>query len=145
MPPRPARNPPERPAPVDPRGERRARALEAPLDVRVRPDPRFPRLEVRNPVRQTRYDVLLPDYPEREGAFCTCADFAHRTAGTCKHLEAAWIWIGEHPNEFPPSGAGEAVASEGWASVDRQLRAQGKSRAPLPQRYRIAGAALFRR
>ncbi|MCI4339848.1 MAG: hypothetical protein L3J73_01075, partial [Thermoplasmata archaeon] len=71
------------------RTQRRVRALESPLDVRPRPDGRFVRLEVRNPVPGTRYDVLLPAFPDRSGGFCTCTDFARRGIGTCKHLEAA--------------------------------------------------------
>lgn len=118
---------------------RRSRALEEPLDVRPRGDAPFPELEVRNPVRQTRYRVLLPAWPSRESAMCLCTDFARRGLGTCKHLEAAWNWLAFHPEPLPvrederPSGA--------WAKVDqarRELLRSGK-----PQTVRRAGEVLF--
>jgi len=124
------------------RAERRVRAIESPLDVRPRPDPRFVRLEVRNPVHDTRYDVALPAYPEREGGFCSCTDFARRGIGTCKHLEAAWLWVQEHSPEIPPR-AEETPTAADWAAIDRALRLQGKSREADPLRVRIGGAALL--
>ncbi len=136
---RPPRSAP-REDPAEAATDRRTRALEEPLDVLVRPDPRFLRLEVRNPARGTRYTVVLPAYPSRDGGFCTCTDFARRDLGTCKHLEAAWIWASEHPEEAsaprprpPPSRA--------WPEIDRRLRMAG--RGPLtPTRLRAAGAVL---
>jgi hypothetical protein len=79
------------------RRARRTRAVEEPLDVRPRDDLPFPSLEVSNPLHQTRYRVLLPGYPARDGAMCTCTDFARRGIGTCKHLEAGWIWLEANP------------------------------------------------
>ena len=32
-------------------------------------------------MRQTRYRVFLPGYPDRDGALCTCTDFARRGIG----------------------------------------------------------------
>jgi len=122
--------------------ERRVRALESPLDVRPRPDDRFVRLEVRNPVHDTRYDVVLPAYPSREGGFCTCTDFARRGIGTCKHLESAWIWVTEHPSEVPFGGPNAAPLPD-WAEIDKALNVQAKSRLPDPVRLRIGGAALL--
>jgi hypothetical protein len=124
------------------RTDRRVRALENPLDVRLRFDPRFVRLEVRNPAHDTRYDVVLPTYPEREGGFCTCTDFARRGIGTCKHLEAAWLWVAEHYPEIPPLPSEPSRSSE-WAAIDQGLKAQARSRAPDPLRFRIGGAALL--
>jgi hypothetical protein len=138
--PTPSRIPPE--GEEQARAERRVRALENPLDVRVRPDARFVRLEVRNPVHDTRYDVVLPAYPEREGGFCTCTDFARRGIGTCKHLESAWLWIGQHPEEVP-GRATEPTHAADWSEIDRCLKVQSKSRQPDPIRYRIGGAALL--
>ncbi len=141
----PERASPSRKSPdgeAEARTERRVRALENPLDVRPRPDPRFVRLEVRNPAHGTRYDVLLPSFPDREGGFCTCTDFARRGIGTCKHLESAWLWAAEHP-EGPGPTPKEASHAADWAEIDRRLRAQGRSRALDPIRYRLAGSALF--
>lgn len=137
---RSARPPPE--AEEQARTERRVRALENPLDVRIRADPRFVRLEVRNPVHDTRYDVLLPAYPEREGGFCTCTDFARRGVGTCKHLESAWLWVSEHFEEVPKL-LPEPTHDPEWAVIDRALKTQAKSREPDPLRFRIGGAALL--
>ncbi|MCI4361112.1 MAG: hypothetical protein L3J91_05360 [Thermoplasmata archaeon] len=142
---------PERPRPPVPipqgdreraRDERRVRALENPLDVRARPDERFVRLEVRNPVHGTRYDVVLPAYPGREGGFCTCTDFARRGIGTCKHLESVWLWVGEHADDVvvPPEKPRTPLD---WAPIDRALKAQARSQLADPLRYRLAGAALF--
>jgi hypothetical protein len=138
--PRPSRPPPADGS-ADPAADRRARALEEPLDVTFRPDPRFLRVEVRNPSRGTRYTVVLPSFPAREGGFCTCTDFARRGLGTCKHLEAAWIWTGEHAPEAnsprPPAPVGR-----GWAEIDRRTRGTGKG--PLtPITLRLPGAALL--
>jgi len=124
------------------RAERRVRALENPLDVRPRPDPRFVRLEVRNPVHDTRYDVVLPAYPSRDGGFCTCTDFARRDIGTCKHLEAAWLWAEGHPQEVPAVPEERSHAAE-WNDIDRRLKGQQRSRLADPLRYRLAGASLF--
>ena len=125
------------------RAERRVRALETPLDVRPRPDPRFVRLEVRNPAHGTRYDVVLPAYPDREGGFCGCSDFGRRGIGTCKHLEAAWIWVTDHPDEVPARVPGPDLG-EVWEEIDRGLKQQARARQPDPVRYRIAGAVLAR-
>jgi hypothetical protein len=131
----------ERPA-EELRAERRTRALETPLDLRLRADPRFVHLEVRNPIRRTHYDVLFPAYPARDGGFCTCTDYARRGVGTCKHLEAAWLWLAEHPPApTPPAEPGEPVPGL-WDEVDRRLRGLGRSRLPEPIRVRWAGAAL---
>jgi hypothetical protein len=106
-----------------------------------RPDPRFLRLEVRNPSRGTRYTVVFPTYPDRDGGFCTCTDFARRDLGTCKHLEAAWIWAREHADEAgaprPPTPANRC-----WAEIDRRLRASGRG-ALNPMTLRQPGAALL--
>ena len=116
--------------------------METPLDVRPKPDGRFVRLEVRNPVHYTRYDVVLPAYPSREGGFCTCADFARRGIGTCKHLESAWLWAEGHASEVPEVPTEPSHAVE-WTAIDRRLHRQAESRAPDPVRIRIGGSALF--
>ena len=100
------------------------------------------RLEVRNPVPGTRYDVLLPEFPLRSGGLCTCTDFARRGIGTCKHLEAAWLWLEAHP-EGPPPAPPEGSESATWSEIDQRLRAAARSTKPDPIRYRLAGATLL--
>jgi hypothetical protein len=121
--------------------ERRSRALEEPLDVRPRPGSPYARFEVRNPRRRTRYLVLLPEYPDRQGAFCSCSDFGRRGIGTCKHLEAVLLWRSENPGE----GDAAPRPFDGgplWAEVDRRLASLGPDASPDPIRYRRPGEAL---
>jgi hypothetical protein len=123
------------------RAERRSRALEELLDVRPEPGPPgILTLAVRNLKRQTHYTVFVPAYPDRAGAFCGCVDFARRDLGTCKHLEAAWLWLEDHPEArtVPPLPA----AGPRWATVDRRLRHLPTS-GPSARRIRYAGGALL--
>ena len=129
--------------------ERRVRALEEPLDVRRLAGP-YPRLEVRNPIRGTHYTVHLPADHDPDGAMCTCADFARRGLGTCKHIEAARRWLDERPEErADPTGRTEAdrtAAAEGlWRRVDRRRAsiASGPRRSPAA-RLREPGTELTR-
>lgn len=126
------------------RAERRLRALETPLDVRYRPDPRFVRLEVRNPVHRTRYEVLLPAFPDASTGFCTCTDYAKRGIGTCKHLEAVRLWLEEHPGEVTrlPGHRGNAGRAL-WAEVDRRIRSLEHAHGLDPRVLRYAGSALL--
>ena len=128
--------------PVAARAERRSRALEEPLDVRARADARFLHLEVANPVRKTRYDVVFPEFPSRESPFCTCTDFARRGIGTCKHIEAARIWLAEPGRELPtpPRTAPGALI---WEEIDRRERGRLRRKDPAPRRIRYAGDALL--
>lgn len=103
------------------RAERRARALEEPLDVRPEQTIPFLALEVRNPMRNSHYRVLVPAYPSREGALCSCPDFARRGIGTCKHLEAVWLYLERSPPTTPIRRAEPRATSELWAEIDRRL------------------------
>lgn len=105
--------------------ERRLRSLAEPLDVRLRASDPYPRLEVRNPVHRTRYLTLLPGFPDRQPALCTCTDFARRGLGDCKHIEAAWHWLTTRPagdRATTPDREGPSP-SEVWERVDRRLEA----------------------
>lgn len=130
-----------RPDPAGARAERLARAIDEPFDVRPVPGLPTRALEVRNPVRKTHYLALLPAYPDRVGSLCTCPDFARRGIGTCKHLEAAFLWLQEHPEDGvaelpgPPSGV--------WRAVDRALEESRRSQEPDALKYRRPGAVLF--
>ncbi|MGI0131377.1 MAG: hypothetical protein ACREDE_04230 [Thermoplasmata archaeon] len=124
--------------------ERRNRAIEEPLDVRLRSARPYPLLEVRNPIRGTGYLVMLPEFPGRSVALCTCTDFARRGLGTCKHIEAGVRWLAEHPGETPlrPEGTGPR-SSALWKKVDQRLAVSRKDPTPPSRRWRRAGALLF--
>ncbi|HEV8049609.1 MAG TPA: hypothetical protein VGP88_03345 [Thermoplasmata archaeon] len=130
---------PVRPAPLE-RAERRTRALEEPLDVRPEPGPPgVLTLAVRNLRRQSHYTVYVPSYPDRTGVFCGCVDFARRDLGTCKHLEAAFLWLADHPGErraAPPLGAAPI-----WGAIDRRAR-HLPTGGPASGKIRYVGGAL---
>ena len=111
----------------------------------MRPEPGPPAivtLGVRNLNRQTHYTVYVPAYPDRTGAFCGCVDFARRDLGTCKHLEAAWLWLADHPEaRSAPSGPSAAPL---WAAIEHRLRCPSGP-APSSLRIRYVGGALLGR
>jgi len=129
---------------ADELSERRSRALEEPLDLRLRQREPYPLVEVRNPLHGTTYLVMRPAYPDREPALCTCTDFARRGLGTCKHIEAVDRWLRTHADRPAHLVSKPAVSpSQVWEEVDRRLERTGKSRRPESLRIREAGAALF--
>lgn len=140
---------PRRPKPstsdADAVTERRARAIEEPLDVQLRTAEPYPLLEVRNPIRRTAYLVMLPEYPSRSSALCTCTDFARRGLGTCKHIEAGLRWLSEHPDAPPlrPGADDAARTARLWKKLDLRAGAASKDPAPPSRRWRRAGATLF--
>ena len=124
--------------------ERKARAIEEPLDVRLRTRDPYPILEVRNPLHGTLYLVLLPEHPDRSGALCTCTDFARRGLGTCKHLEAGTRWIREHEDATPLVRERAPARSPAlWKEIDRRLGHLATAGGPESLRVRRPGAALF--
>jgi hypothetical protein len=127
--------------------ERRARAIEEPLDVRLRTAAVYPILEVRNPLHGTVYLVLLPEFPSIESAFCTCTDFARRGLGTCKHIEAGHRWLMDHPDATPLLPPGRVLRQRPgvWKEIDRRLAALPNDTGPESRRYRRPGQALFAR
>ncbi len=88
---------------------------------------------------------MLPEFPARSSALCTCTDFAKRGLGTCKHIEAGVRWLADHPNPPPlkPGGGDAARTMRVWKKVDQRLGGAGKDPAPPSQRWRRAGATLF--
>lgn len=144
--PRPTWPPARPPAPRDEReekAERRARAFEEPLDLRRHPGSYYPMLDVRNPMHDTHYTVMLPEYPDRSSALCTCADFARRGLGTCKHVEAALRWLHFHPQEAARASGGPERSDALWPEIDRRLRVEATDPAPIALRLRAPGALLF--
>ena len=128
----------------DARAERKSRAIEEPLDVRPRDDSVYPSFEVRNPIRKTRYRVLWPEFPERGTALCTCTDFARRAVGTCKHLEAVWLWV-DRNGWAPRSALPNASESTGrlWKRIDEAMGSV--SVAPGSVEWRRPGRILVER
>lgn len=127
------------------RYDRIARAVTERLQVRPVSGEPFWVLAVRNPVHHTHYQVCLPELPDQgEAQFCSCADFARRGIGTCKHVEAALAWLETHPERERPTAT--ARGSEAvWRAVDAAgLAAEGSSR-PLAIRWRLPGAVLLER
>ena len=125
------------------RQARHDRALSEPLDVRPRFDLPFPSLEVRNPEHQTHYRVLLPGYPEPEGGLCPCPDFGRRGVGTCKHLEAAWMYLSDHPIPSPAVTIREPPMVDAWATIERRLKEQSGPGLDPRSRVRAASRLLF--
>jgi len=124
--------------------DRRARAIEEPLDVRLRTREPYPILEVRNPLHGTLYLVLLPEYPERASSLCTCTDFARRGLGTCKHLEAGARWLLSHPEAQPLMARSQGVRGDSaWKEIDRRLAQIRTGSGPDSLRLRRPGATLF--
>lgn len=136
--PRAPRAPESSPTAAAAREERRARALEEPLDVRVKSRELYPLLEVRNPIHRTAYLVMFPEFPSRAPALCTCTDFARRGLGTCKHIEAGFRWLDAHPDARPPTTT-RAVARppNPWPEIERRAK-------ELPAPGRLTGRELSR-
>jgi hypothetical protein len=125
--------------------ERRSRAVEEPLDIFLLAREPFPLLEVRNPLHRTSYRVMIPIFPDRSVALCTCSDFARRGLGTCKHIEAAGRWLERHPNA-PPAGPGPVTDSGSvWEEIDRKALATRSAALPDSLAWREAGATLYER
>ena len=124
--------------------DRRARAIEEALDVRLRTRDPYPLLEVRNPLHGTGYLVMLPDFPGRESALCTCTDFARRGLGTCKHIEAGLRWLTDHPEALPlPRRDRGGPRTAGlWKKIDQRESALSRDPAPPGVRWRRPGALL---
>lgn len=91
---------------------------------------------------------MLPEFPARTSALCTCEDFARRGLGTCKHIEAAYRWKTEHP-EVPPLLTRDRPASRTrgvWREVDRRLAgALARTEAADLRKWRRAGTVLYDR
>jgi hypothetical protein len=122
--------------------ERRSRAVEEPLDVALLSREPFPILEVRNPLHRTVYRVMLPAFPDRTIALCTCTDFARRGLGTCKHIEAGGRWLERHPSAPAASPIAALDPALVWAEIDRRLGLREEGKRPESLRLRLPGDAL---
>jgi hypothetical protein len=88
--------------------------------------------------RGTRYRVLLPEAPAREGAQCSCPDFLTRGLGTCKHVEATLAHLALNPLR-PAPPAGPALPTVPWSEVeeayDALFRAGGSGPSEAGRRF----------
>jgi hypothetical protein len=96
---------------------------------------------VRNPRHRSHYTLYVPVYPDRTGTFCGCVDFARRDLGTCKHIEAAWLWLADHPEAIRGDPDPDPAAGL-WTAIDRRLRHPRVSDPPSG-RVRHAGEVLL--
>lgn len=147
MPARRSARRPARPASAEERvrltEERRHRAQEELFDIAVRRDRPPSVVEVRNPLRETRYRVYLPAGSGDGPIACECTDFAQRGLGTCKHVEAVRLWLSDHPGalaERPEAGSRLAPL---WKEIDRRITQAARDRGPEALRMRRAGALLY--
>jgi hypothetical protein len=135
--------PPPAPTRTEAVRERQVRALEEPLDLRLRTRQPFPLLEVRNPIHRTVYLVMLPEFPGSSGALCTCTDFARRGLGTCKHIEAGVRWLAEHPDATPLDARLPRPVSRRWRRIDAAIAQATRDGGADARRVRRAGAVLL--
>jgi hypothetical protein len=84
----------------------------------------------------------MPEFPGREGAFCSCTDFGRRGIGTCKHVEAVLLWRSENPGDGAPAPA-PFDGSPVWEELDRRLAHLVSDRSPDTLRDRKPGGALI--
>ncbi len=93
------------------------------------------------------YRVLLPAFPSRDGAQCSCPDFLSRGLGTCKHLEAALAYAALNP---PPPRPAAPVAPFPWMELERatgallqEADAKGWSATETVRQMRRLGAGFL--
>lgn len=128
--------------PADAAQARRARAREEPLDVSwIATEPYLIAL-VRNPLHGTRYRVYAPDVEHLDAALCTCPDFAHRGAETCKHVEAVRMVGREAPAERVPGSPRTRGTARKWWEAFAQRRSSLDGLPTLAQ-LRREGRALL--
>jgi len=109
------------------RAERKRRARDESLDVRERVDRPYRTFEVRNPLHETHYRVLLPGGTPPL-LLCPCADFGRRGLGTCKHVEAVRAYLASGVPPLPRRAPSATLDETGWRRIEAALAAIG----PLP-------------
>ncbi len=127
------------------RAARQERAISERLGVRLVRGVSFGAFDVRNPTHRTEHRVVLPRFPEREPALCSCADFSRRGLGTCKHVEAVAQWLERRPTPVALPRPRQGSEERTWEAIDRTLESARQSPGVAPAvRLRRAGALLMR-
>lgn len=132
--------------PLTPAELRKARASSEKFEVTYAPSPLgVPTWTIGSGSGQ-HYRVLVPAFPDREGAQCSCLDFLTRGLGTCKHLEATLAQAAISP---PPGLERERAKLElvapGWAQIERaQEEALALLKGPSPPGPAVLAVALRR-
>jgi hypothetical protein len=67
-----------------------------------------------------KYRVLVPDFPSREGAQCSCLDFLTRGLGTCKHLEAALAHAAAEPPADLSTRVTPPLSVPSWSALEEE-------------------------
>ena len=117
--------------PLTPEELRRARAPRDRFEVAFEPTPLgVPCWTVRGSSGQV-YRVVVPGFPDRQGAQCTCRDFTTRGLGTCKHLEATLARAAASPPEALRASLPSTPPPVAWAELEA-MQARALERAPGP-------------
>lgn len=135
---------------LSPTEARKARAVREHLKAVYDPSPLgVPAWKVEGAHGQT-YRVLVPTFPDRDGAQCTCPDFLTRGLGTCKHLEATLAQAAASPPPAldparrapPPGPTWEEVEGAQQEVVERLLGPVALGNAELARALRKVGKKL---
>lgn len=120
---------------LSPSEARKARAVREHIRAVYDPTPLgVPAWRIEGSKGQT-YRVLVPAFPQRDGAQCTCPDFLTRGIGTCKHLEATLAQAAASPpppltKSAPPTSPGVS-----WVEIeDAQQEVLSRLLSPEPMR-----------
>ncbi|MDE1821302.1 MAG: hypothetical protein KGJ23_14395 [Euryarchaeota archaeon] len=131
--------------PLSPTEARKARAAHERFDVLFTPTPLgLPCWTIESGSGQT-YKVVVPAFPEREGAQCSCPDFLTRGLGTCKHLEATLAQAAASPPKDLAQRLKVSAYAPGWAAIERaQENALRLLESPAPPDPAVVAVALRR-
>ncbi len=131
--------------PLSPAEARKARAAQEKFRVNYAPTPLgVPAWTIESGSGQT-YRVLVPAFPDRQGAQCSCLDFLTRGLGTCKHLEATLAQAASAPPASLDVRSRTLRYAPGWARIDQeQERALSLLSGPVPPDPAVLAVALRR-
>jgi hypothetical protein len=118
---------------LSPAERRRARAEREHLKAVYEPTPfGVPAWRVEGAHGQS-YRILVPAFPDREGAQCSCPDFLTRGLGTCKHLEATLAQAAASPPEELRASRAPPPPSLSWSEIEAaQEEVAGRLAGPRP-------------
>lgn len=106
--------------PLTPAETRRARAAQEKFRVSFAPTALgVPAWSIESGSGQT-YRVMVPAFPDRQGAQCSCPDFLTRGLGTCKHLEATLAQAASAPPTELELRSRVPIYAPGWSQIDQE-------------------------